>query len=280
MARSARDKCRGRKPRGGQVNIGLIFCGYGTRDLVPQSIEPWIELRSELRHSDACSRLHICGVSVKFAGFEGQDDGTTDLLRRYRDSGDIDHLIDSPQNIPETAARGMALTWLKEQKVDVVIQYDSDEVTDIDSIRRMLGFIEQNPFIQWFRFSYRNLVFNENTWLAEAFTPPRVFRIKAPDGYIAHSFSGDNDICYGHPILRNLKPQEAYPSQTVPVAVFNPKHFSWLSDTPERAARSKAKIRYQLEGRGWPQCSFSWDDSKGGLIFNPNLPEPKVVHES
>lgn len=253
--------------------IGVIFCGWGILDLVQRSLAPWVELR----HQGGCK---ICAVSVRFAGFEGEDDGTRSYLREMKEMGDIDYLIDSPDSIPEVVARGMALTYLKGQGVDAVIQFDSDEVTDTESIHRMLAFVDANPFTQWFRFSYANLVFDSKTYLADPFTPPRLHRIKAPDGYTAHSFSADNDICYGHHILRNLKPQEQYPSQVIPWSIFKPLHYSWLGDTPERAARSKAKIRYQLEGRKWPQCQFSWDDSQGGLIFNPALPRPKVVRES
>lgn len=257
------------------MNIGLIYTGYGTKDLVDKSLEPWVNLRAQwMGQFDRRSSIRICAVSVKFAGFDGEDDGTTDLLRDHLTMGDIDHLIDGPQNVPETTARGMGLRWLKEQGVDTVIQWDADEVADEESISRMLSFIESDPFTQWFRFAYRNLVFDEKTWLAEPFCPPRVHRVNAQDGYTAHSFSSDNDICYGHPMLRNLKPQEAYASRVVPPEIFNPKHFSWLNNE-----RSRKKIDYQLRGRGWPQCSFAWDDSKGGLIFNPNLPEPKVIRE-
>jgi hypothetical protein len=254
------------------MNPGIIFCGWGTLDLVQQSLAPWIELRRQ-------GKAVICAVSVRFAGFEGEDDGTREYLREVRDRGDIDYLIDSPDSVPETTARGMALQYLRAQDVDAVIQFDSDEITDIQSIERMLVFTEVNSFAQWFRFSYANLVFDTKTHLAEPFTPPRFHRMKAGDGYFAHSFSGDNDICYGHHILRNLLPQDHFASQTIPWSVFKPLHYSWLSDTPERAARSRAKIRYQLEGRKWPSCQFSWDDAQGGLIFNPALPKPKVIHE-
>lgn len=250
--------------------IGIIYCAYGTEDYVPKSLAPWIDLRAQ-------GNVLICALNLRFAGFEGKDDKTHDMLWACRVRKDIDHLIDGPDNIPETTARGMALTWLKQQGVDLVIQWDSDEMTDVASIQRTLAFIDANPFTTWFRFSYRNLVFDDKTWLADPFTPPRAHRIRAGTEagcYTAHSFSADNDICYGHHIFRDLHFQRDYPSMTIPAAVFNPKHYTWLNDE-----RSKRKIDYQLRGRGWPSCQFAWDDAQGGLIFNPALPHPKVVRE-
>lgn len=260
--------------------IGLIYCGWGTRDLVGRSLDPWVELRnlnglaSQTDH--VTPEIVICAVSVRFAGFEGDDDGTREYLRGARERGDIDHIIDGPDSIPETTARGMALAYLKEQGCDIVIMFDSDEVTDVPSIERALRFIQNNPLVAWYRFSYANLVFDERTRLAESFTPPRAFRVNL-GGYEAHSFGADNDIWYGGTITRDIIPPQHFPSMTIPEAVFCPLHYSWLADTPERAARSKTKVRYQ-ESRNW-QCSFSWHDTKG-LIFNPALPAPKVIRES
>lgn len=247
--------------------IGIIFCGYGTVDLIDRSLSPWLSLRMNPDYD-----IKICAVSVKFAGFEGEDDGTCGRLHWYKENREIDYLLHGMCNIPETQARGMALTYLKQQGCDIIVQFDSDEVTDTESLKRMLVFVNQNPWTQWFRFSYRNLVLNESTWLAEPFTPPRVHRVIAPNGYSAHSFSGDNDICYSHHIVRNLMPQDAFASQVIPPQVFSPLHYSWLNNE-----RSRLKVLYQ--NRRWNHCSFSWDDSQGGLIFNPALPRPKIISE-
>lgn len=241
------------------MRIGLIYCAYGTKDLVPKSLAPWYSIPDTL----------ICAVNVCFDGFEGQDDGTRDLLRRNLDAGLLDRLIDSPDGMTETEARGKALIWLEDQGCDLIIQWDSDEVASTAEIQRMLRFIDDNPFFTWFRFSYRNLVFDTSTWLAEPFTPPRAFRVHT-DGYTAHSFGADNDIWYGGNITRDIIPPHRFASLTIPTAIFNPLHYTWLNDE-----RSRLKVAYQT-ARGW-QCSFAWDDSKGGLIFNPALPTPKVI---
>lgn len=258
--------------------VGLIFCAYGTKDYVPQSLAPWLDIRAKwcLPPDFTPPELKIAAVNVRFAGFEGEDDGTRALLRGALARGEIDHLVDSPDHIPETTARGMALQWLKRQGCDLIIMWDSDEQADVASIQRALAFINANPFAAWFRFSYRNLVFTPDQWLAEPFTPPRAFRVWS-GGYEAHSFTADNDIGYVDPHEGPILHQSRFSSVTIPASIFNPAHHTWLSDTPANKARSRAKIRYQLEARGWPQCSFAWDEVNDTLIFNPALPTPKVI---
>ncbi len=70
----------------------------------------------------------------------------------------------------------------------------------------------------------------------------------------------------------------SFPVVTIPPSILNPKHYTWLNDTLSNKTRSRLKEKYQRD-RGW-QCSFSWDDSQGGLIFNPTLPKPKVIRET
>lgn len=246
------------------MTAGVIFTGFGTKDYVHQSLAPWIELRA----SGGPDKIVICAVSIRFAGFEGEDDGTGDILRGYLAEGKIDYVIDGWDNIPETAARSMALRKLGDE-CDVIIQWDSDEIpSSSGELEDILTFVKQNPYTAWFRLSYRNVVFTPDTYLQDAFTPPRIHRMYV-DGYRLHSFSGDNDIQYGGTITRDLKPQEHFPSMTIPWSIAVPKHFTWLNDE-----RSKKKVAYQK--RRWGHCSFDWDDSKGGLIFNPAFPAPKI----
>lgn len=255
------------------THIGVIFCVWATKDYLAQSLAPWIELRRIGQ-----IKVSICAVNVLFAGFEGKDDGTRELLKGYLDRGEIDHVIDGPDNMPETTARGMALTWLKEKGCDVSWMVDSDEMYTAAQVETILTFVYANPFVAWFRLSLRNHVFDDKTYLVEPFTPPRIHRVRV-DGYQAHSFSADNDIVYGGTITRDIIPQDRFPSMTVPESIAAIKHLTWLNDTPENRVRSHRKIEYQLKARGWPSCSFAWDDSKGGLIFNPALPTPRVVRE-
>lgn len=247
---------------------GIIFIGYNTESYISDSLAPWIEAR---RSSLGGHSYIICAVSLPFAGFPHDNiDNTIPILQNMLDIDQIDHIITEPRNIPETTARGMALSWLKSQDVDIVIQWDSDEILDQQELTQIISTVESNPWIIWFRLSYRNLVFTSDQWLAEPFTPPRIHRIKVNFGE-AVGFEADNDIIYQR-LDGVFLHQRDLSSITIPWSIASPLHYTWLNDD-----RSRRKIEYQLKGRGWPQCSFSWDDSKGGLIFNPALPAPKVI---
>lgn len=248
--------------------IGVIFSAYQTKEYVKASLNGWIGLRNLMGKENVL----VCAVSVRFAGFEGEDDGTREVLREALSLGLIDHLIEDPQNIPETTARGMGLTWLKAQGADIIIQWDADEVATPEELAFITFYVNDNPWADWYRISYRNLVFTTNQWLADPFTPPRIHRVRTK-GLEAHSFSGDNDIQYVNLATGAFVSQETLPSQIVYESVAFPRHYTWLNDE-----RSRQKVAYQQ--RRWGHCSFSWDDAQGGLIFNPAFPRPKVVRES
>lgn len=245
---------------------GIIFCAYGTLDLTPASLAPWIDARD--------SRLDghefvIAGVSCPFSGFpDAKDDGTLEYLQKCRDWVDIDHLVTSDIPIPETEARGRALQWLVERGVTHLWQHDSDEFITVEQISAILRFVEARP-VDWYRLSLKNQVFTPNQHLVEPFTPPRIHRVYNPGGFVAAGFHQDNNIYYERPWNKERSQDTHMASLTVPKSVAWISHASWLNNS-----RSKSKVLYQ-QAR-WGSCSFSWDDSQGGLIWNPNLPIPET----
>ena len=164
----------------------------------------------------------------------------------------------------------MAFTYLKDQGCDITVQWDADEIADEQEINRMLAFVKANEFVDCFRFSYRNLVFTRGQWLAEPFTPMRVHRIKVR-GYEAERFYDDNNVAYHGTITRDILMDTQLSCLTIPPTVFNPLHYTWLNDE-----RSRKKVAYQM--KRWGHCSFAWDDHKG-LIFNPELPPPRIAQD-
>jgi hypothetical protein len=232
-----------------------------------------------MQHFDERSSVHICAISTQFAGFEGEDDGTREFLRGALERGDIDKLVDSPDGMTEVEARGKALTWLAEQGVDFLHLVDSDELYDEESIKRIYDVVAINEWVDWFRVSLKNYVLDMKTYLAEPFCPPRIFRVR-PNRYSnlrPALFTADNDIGYrdkGDMDSGTVWPQTVLASQTISANWVWVPHITWQNDL-----RSKQKTEYQT--RRWGNvCSFSWDDAQGGLIFNPVLPKPKVIHES
>lgn len=246
---------------------GIIWVGHQCEDTLERSLAPWIEARK--------SRLGghgfvICAVSEPFEGFQqGEHDNTRLQLYAHHQNGEIDNLIVGDEPTKETKARGDALRWLRAQGATHLWQHDADEFITTDQIAAIARFVEARP-VDWYRLSLRNQVFTPNQHLVEPFTPPRIHRVHNPGGFVAAGFHQDNNVYYERPWdgERILDTQMA--SLTVPKGVAWIAHESWLNNS-----RSKSKIDYQ-RARGWPNCSFSWDDSKGGLIWNPSLPIPET----
>lgn len=262
--------------------VGVILCAWQSEDLIDACLAPWLAAkRARLGGQD----WSICAVSVPFEGFPQDEtrDRTRSILGAYAHTGDIDHVIVSDKPIKETEARGAALRWLVAKGADLSWQVDSDEVYAETDIVGALRWVEANPYAIWHRLALRNAVFDEHTYLVEPFTPPRIHRIHTPGGYVADGFWDDNNVRYTRPCEREKMNCSALHDiqmahMTIPAGVCNPRHLSWLSN-----ARSKAKIAYQLAGRGWPECSFRWDEETDSLKFNEayyarrGLPLPEVI---
>lgn len=249
--------------------IGIIFCAYGTLDLTPASLAPWLAAKAaRLGGHDYI----LAAVSCPFSGFpDAKDDGTVDYLFKQVGHEKIDHLVVSDTPIPETEARGRALQWLVGQGCDLSIMVDSDEFWTIDQIAKVITFMVDRPFLCWAKVCLKNYVFDMKTYLVEPFAPPRIHRLAFQGAFTAAGFEQDNDVWYsridGMPIS-----QQEMTSATIPKGLVWVKHLSWISNE-----RSRKKIKYQTVGRGWGSCSFSWDDSQGGLIWNPALPVPETA---
>ncbi len=244
------------------MRIGCILTGYGMADYVESCLRAWIAARTA-RLDD--HEFVICAVSVPFAAFpDSADDGTVDRLAAHLAAGEIDHLITEPKGIPETEARGLALTWLKTQHVDAIWQVDVDEQYTEQDISRIIRYVDANPFVAAFRLSLKNYVFDRATYLADPFTPMRIHRIKAGP-LEASAFWADNNVSYQGAGGRTVR-DDALATLTVPATVAWVRHITWLNDE-----RSKRKIVYH-EGHfaSRPEglrCSYSWDETKG-LVFN------------
>lgn len=264
------------------LSIGVIYTAYNTADLVPASLSPWVAAR---RAALGGNTFKVCAVSVPFEGFDhggAAEDGTRALLGTAAYKGEIDHAIVRDKVMSEVDARGAALHWLVEQGCDVIWQWDADEVATLEDLERIAAFVKEQPYVNTFRISYRNLVFDTQHVLAEPFTPMRIHRVRLPGGYLAVGFWDDNNVYYVRPWEGKVDGEVVRDVQlaclTVPATVAAPLHHSWLSNE-----RSKRKIAYQLVGRGWPECSFRWDETTDQLAFNEayytarGLPLPTVL---
>ncbi len=239
------------------MRIGCILTGYGMADYVQSCLAAWIAARQQ-RLDD--HEFVICAVSVPFAAFPNtQDDGTVARLAAHLAAGEIDHLITEPKGIPETEARGAALSWLKTQDVDAVWQVDVDEIYTERDISRILRYVEANPFVMAFKGSLKNYVFDDKTYLVEPFTPMRIHRTGSLR-YLADHFWDDNNIAYRDLRTDTIVRDVDMATLVIPASVGWPRHLTW-----QNSLRSKAKVEYQ-QSRGW-SCSFRWDEATG-LTWN------------
>jgi hypothetical protein len=249
--------------------FGIIYVGYQCADLLKRSLEPWIEVHETQLGGH---EWLICAVSMPFEGFPKweHDDGTHQLLRDH--AYGLESLLTSHDPYKETVARGAALKRLVEQGCTYVWQVDSDEFYTVDQIAAITRFVEARSHVDWFRLSFKNLVFTSDQYLADPFTPPRIHKTHNAGGYVAAGFHQDNNVYYERPWNQERVLDTQLPSVLVPKSVAFIAHETWLNND-----RSRRKVAYQ-QARGW-NCSFAWDDAQGGLIFNPNLPEPEIVQE-
>lgn len=256
------------------MKFGIIFSAYNTIDYVAHSLAAWMMARQKKLNGH---EFYICAVNVKFAQFENdKEDGTREILQYYLDSGLIDNLITGPDNIPETTARSMALQDCIKKKCDYIWQYDSDEFISKEQIANIIEFVEENKFIDWFRLSYRNYVFDDKSFLEEPFTPPRIHKTKTTmDAFVAERFWDDNNIEFGGKdwTMKDIE----LPGIIVPKSVAWIKHLTWLNNE-----RSRKKVEYQMQR--WGHCSFKWTES--GLAFDEEYFKkigqsiPKLLRES
>ena len=226
------------------MKIGCIFTAFNMEEYLADSLFPWTQARAN--HLDG-HEFVIAAVSVPFEGFPDEGvDGTQSSLRVYEREGSIDWLLSHQTPMKETEARGAALKWLVEQaRVDILVQVDSDEMFTQQDISAIIGFVQANPFITAFQLSLRNAVFTTDQYLAEPFTPMRIHRVVSGP-WRAASFWDDNNVMYTDPSTGCNLRDVHFSTMIVPSTIAWIKHNSWINNM-----RSKKKISYQLDGRGW-----------------------------
>ncbi len=240
--------------------IGIIFCAYNTVEYVADSLTPWQQAQAD----KLCGNEWLISVvNVPFAQYKEMnlpEDGTRDFLKEEFNKFRIDYLFTEPEYVEEAVARNLALQPLLEAKCDIIIAIDSDEIFTIGQIESIFNFIELNKFESWFSISYKNYVFNKNTYLTDPFTPPRIFRVKT-NGCTLRRFFYDNDIVFQLDVSGQMISYKELPNKVIPATICFCRHMTWLNNET-----SRRKIEYQSRRQGWV-CSFRWDE-KEGLKFN------------
>lgn len=247
------------------ATIGILFCGYRTIEYVAASLRPWQEAQTDKLGNN---EWVISAVSLPFDKYKDMndantDDGTQAYLRDEYNNHRIDYLATEPEFLDEAAARNLALKPLLAAGCDLIWCWDSDEIIKEEQIEKILKFIENNLFENWFSLSYKNYVFDKNTYITEPFTPPRIFRVNA-GGLSLNKFYWDNDILYYYGIKGIKISYKELSNKTIPSNLVLIDHFTWLNDE-----KSKNKCEYQKKHFG--HCGYRWNDIENKLEFDTNF---------
>jgi hypothetical protein len=261
------------------MRIGILFCAYNCEETVHESLNGWLQAKESKLDGN---EYIISAVSVPFKEYKDinqNPDNTQYVLGEYVQSNKVDYLVSSPEFISESEARNLALEPLLTENLDLVILFDGDEIITTSQISNIINFIRLDPWCSWFSFSYKNYVFDTNTYLVDPFTPPRAFRVKT-NGYILSSFNWDNDTVYKNILNSEYIFFKRLPTKVIPTSVAWIKHLTWLNNE-----KTKNKIAYQLNHFNGV-CSYGWDREKDCLEFNMdfysknNIPLPITAKDS
>ena len=232
--------------------VGIVFCGFNVEPYVRKALEPFLR-----------PHFWVSAVSVPFKEYRSQEDyrdNTTEILRGYQkqwsDDGITDdflipfpiELVDSPEYIPEHEARNLALDRLPPD-IDYIWLVDGDEHYTGEQINAILEYVEAYP-AAWYSLCLKNYVFDKQHYMAEPFTPPRIFSTHF-DGDFNPRFVWDNDMAYQRLGVNSLVSHKALPNLTVPKEIAWVDHWTWMNDEI-----GKRKVEYQTEHFG--HCSFKW----------------------
>lgn len=262
--------------------IGVLGCGYECEELIDRVLGPWITLKNNPNCPYQFIFSFVHGQFKEYVGLDGlKKPYIPNWAQGYKSS--IDFFI-TPEPGSEAELRNLALRPLLQAGCDLIYLLDlQDEIYKAIEIEKTLKFVENNPFIAWFKGSLKNYVFDHRHYLAEPFTPARIYRTDYR-GLKLKGFRFDNEMVYQDTVGRignNIVDHLQLPHLTLPKSVCWTTHYTWMSDE-----KGKKKCKYQAAHFGFDLCSYIWNDEKNVLEFNPayytrfNLPFPEVVEES
>jgi hypothetical protein len=244
------------------MKVGVLGCFYGSADLLPRVLEPWIALKNE-GYSIQLAAIHAQFKEYAELGFPNDDTATKDALETNR--GIFDYLYISSEPLSEKEARNNVLQKLLAMGVDIVWLLDGDEMYTKEQIKDVISYVEQTPAFDYYHVHFDNRIFTTTRW-EDGFFPPRIFRTDRNGGI--KEFTWDNEIEYKDgSTIYDLTPG------IVPKKVAHVLHYTWRTQDLEK------KIAYQKKHFGF--CAFRVDE-KGEPAFDPdffsrhNIPMPTL----
>jgi hypothetical protein len=235
------------------MKIGIIYCGYNSLPYVRQSLYPFINAKDEGLISQ------VCAVSIPFMEYfdiNQNNDGTTELLLDFYNKSFINHIFTNPSYIQEHKARDLCLQYLKIMNCDIIWMVDADEFYNLEDIKNIINFINENPDYCWYSINFKNYIFDGKQWV-DGFCPPRIFKNKFNLINI-DSFFWDNDIAYKK--NNDFINYKNLSSLEIPKEIAHIKHMTWLHEN--------GKLKYEYQMKHFGHCGYKWNYETNLLEIN------------
>lgn len=249
------------------MKFGILCNFYGFPEYLDSVLQSWKDLDK--------SKFIFSAVSCKYdqykeVGYIKEDKDTISILNsKYKD---LFLKITSGEISNDSVSRNFALKPLIESDANYIWLLDGDEFYTVNEISKIVNFVEQNQFVDWFKINFKNY-FNDTSHWVDGFNPPRIFKVKSSTNM---RFYYENDILY-ETGSRSID-YKSLSSLEIPKSVSHVKHFSWCGDKEFL----KKKVEYQ-NYRYNGICSYKWSDTENKLILNDdfyykhNLSKP-IIH--
>ncbi len=249
------------------MNILVIAVGYQCPRL-NEVLAPWVSLKCGIYDEKGLEVVpkskHDFVISCTAALFkERRDMGEVysnqrneDILSSYLASGAIDAFaIERDAGILDFEARNLAWQAAKKIKMPeptLVWQLDlGDEFYSMSEITRILDYIEENRYADWYAINFKNYINTTQTYV-KGFCPPRINWYSRHGGI--EKWCWDNDVVYKNGCKTSVASR-----QVIPPSVAFVRHESWCGPKDYL----KKKVAYQHRAIGC--CSYRWSDEKDCL---------------
>lgn len=265
-----------------KIVCGILGCGFECKELIDDVLAPWIHLKNDTNCPYKFIFSFVHGQFKEYVDLDGlKKPYVPDWAIEYKEHIDI---FITPEPGTELELRNLALRPLIQAGCDLIYLLDlQDEVYKVSEIQKSLKFVDANPFICWFKGSFKNYVFDHKHYLSTPFTAARIYRVKYQEWRLG-AFRHDNEMVYykrspdslGRP--ENTIDHLQLPNLTIPKNICWVSHYTWPSN-----ARGKSKYFYQVKRWGADLCSYKWNNEKNCLEFNPayyirtNQSVPEVI---
>lgn len=250
------------------MKYGILCNFYGFPHYLDRVLSSWIDLNKNFIFAAASCKFDQY-LDINY--LEEDDETINKLNTIYKDKFSY---IYTESIANDSTVRNYPLKFLLNQEVDYVWLLDEDEFYTKDQIIKIINFIEQEPFIPYFKIHFKNY-FNDSQHWVDGFSPPRIFKTRF-NNLKLDSFYYENDVYYLDE-NNNKIDYKQLSHLSIPKTIAHIDHYSWCGDK----IYLQNKIKYQNH-RYKGICSYKWNNEKNCLDFNEeyykmiNQPIPEI----